>query len=126
MGTLKPQPKRKRSITAFISPSKEILRSPSKQRSVSEIGEEEEPDTLEEDLRAYLDLQLELAQAMRATFSQAGKLPGLSTKVMETIPIDAPSHGDGTGGTAEEPDSPGNDNAKKYHLDGGFSRSAAH
>merc|ERR1712224_340083 len=86
MGTLKPQPKRKRSITAFISPSKEILRSPSKQRSVSEIGEEEEPDTLEEDMRAYLDLQLELAQAMRATFSQAGKLPGLSTKVMETIP----------------------------------------
>lgn len=128
MDTLKPTPKRKRSLTAFISPSKEIIRSPSKQRSVSDLGDQEEDtaDTLEEDMRAYLDLQLELSAAMRSTFSLAGKLPGLSTKVMETIPIDAPSHGDGTGGTAEEPDTPGNDNVKKYHLDGGFSRSAAH
>jgi hypothetical protein len=128
MDSLKPTPKRKRSLTAFISPSKEVIRSPSKERSVSDLGvqEEDTADTLEEDMRAYLDLQLELSAAMRSTFSLAGKLPGLSTKVMETIPIDAPSHGDGTGGTAEEPDTPGNDNVKKYHLDGGFSRSAAH
>ena len=38
MDTLKPTPKRKRSLTAFISPSKEIIRSPSKQRSVSDLG----------------------------------------------------------------------------------------